>query len=347
MSTLTYRSLDEYDDHSLVRYCTDSETGLEAVIAIHRQKPGIPALGATRWWQYDSLNDAANDALRLARLMSLKSASVDLPYTGAKAVIMSPARDEAHRHAMLKAYARHVDALDGAFVTGTDVGLSNADLPIMKSVTPHIIGECVDSGEYTADGVFAAMQVAIPYVFGQETLAGLTVAIQGVGKTGSALLKRVQPHATQVYVADINHELATALASEYDNVTAVPSDELLSVDVDILSPCALSGVVTADTITRLACKLIVGAANNQLARLDFVTELARQEICYIPDYLANAGGIISVVDQFAHGHIDKDRIQERITRIPLTLKEAFAMSDRDAKPVATIIDDIVRTRVYG
>ena len=191
----------EFDNHNFVSFLNDPKTGLRGFIAIHRQNGKNPSFGATRMWHYDSDEEAMDDAFRLSRMMSYKSALAGLPYGGGKGVIMlnSHTLNKRERNKLLESYAENVDRLSGQFITGTDVGLTQKDLNVMNKRSKYIVGFNGDSTESTALGIFYAMQTCLERVFGDESVKGRSFAIQGVGKIGSSIIEHIYKDAEKIF----------------------------------------------------------------------------------------------------------------------------------------------------
>lgn len=317
----------EYNNHYLVLKIEDESVGLKGFIAIHRHREGIPALGATRLWNYQNEGDALRDALRLAHLMSYKSALAGLPYTGAKAVLILDQNVVINKEMYFKAYAKKVNELLGKFVTGTDVGVSNEDLDTMRSESRFMIGSGVDSGYFTAVGVMNGIKVTLRNVFGDDDISKRTFAIQGLGKTGWPLLKFLEKEkAKKIYVADISPSRILYAKIRFPGLSIVSTDKIHTQDVDVFCPCALSHAITSEKVPELKCKIIAGSANNQLDKQETGQLLCDNGIIYAPDFIINSGGIISVVDQYENEKHEKIRVIEKIGKISNGLFDIFQAS---------------------
>lgn len=338
-----YRSYAEFDNHFLVQPISAPGVGLEGYICIHKKRTVHPSLGATRLWKYDTKEEALRDALRLSRLMSFKSALAGLPYGGAKAaLIMPPGGLNGNRVDFFKAYAEEVNKLNGKFVTGTDVGVADQDLSIMRQVTQNVIGESIDSGYYTAWGIYYCLEVLFSALYGSAAFSGRSFAIQGLGKTGMSLLKLLADNGARIiYVADINQAVVKEAEEKYPFIKPVKHDEIHKQAVDVYCPCALGGALNLTTVNELHCKSIVGSANNQLADPQIGLMLYRKKIIYAPDYLVNAGGIISVVDEYEYKKDSNiDRIKQKIKKIPVMFSQILQKSIAEDRPPHQIADEI-------
>lgn len=343
------KTLLEFDNHEKVVRLEDPSVGLVGYIAIHRIHPKYPALGATRLWGYVSEEDALRDALRLAQLMTYKSLLAGLPYTGAKAALFITPKileSQENRDAFFRAYAREVNKLEGKFVTGTDVGVSNDDLTIMSKESPHMIGHGVDSGYFTALGVKAGIEVALQKVFGSSDLSKRTFAIQGLGKTGLSLLKLLYKESFKIFVADVDPKTVSYVKFHFPNVEVVDSTVIHAQDVDVFSPCALSHSLTEVTVPELRCAIVAGSANNQLETKEVGELLRKRGILYAPDFVINAIGLISVVDQFENGsYFSKNRILKKIDDIRSSLGSIFDASRAEHKATNIVAGEIGKQRL--
>lgn len=342
MSELSFLELPEFDNHVRVVPLNDPGVQLRGYIAIHRSRGGYPSLGATRVWSYSSDEEALRDALRLSRLMSYKSALAGLPYGGAKSALILPPDGITDRDAFFTAYAKQVEALGGKFVTGTDVGVSNEDLVIMSRATSYVIGHGVNSGYFTSIAVYQCILMVLAKLFNKDIdISKKSFAIQGLGKTGFELLSLlVRGGAREIYVADLNKVVQEAAKKKFPFIRIVPPETILAQKVQVLCPCALGGVLNEETIPTLNCQAVIGPANNQLATPFIGKLLYERGIFYAPDYLVNAGGLISVVDQYRFGKPDPARIERELVAIPKNLGKIFDLSQVECKPTSTVADEL-------
>ena len=334
------RELSEFNDHQRIIRLDEPNSGLRGFVAIHHRRGSMPCLGATRLWNYETEEEALQDALRLSYRMTYKSALAGLPYGGAKATLMVTEKGLANREELFCLYAQIIDRLDGIFVTGADVGVGQSDLNIMCQNSHFIIGGNVPSGYYTALGVLQGIQVVLEEIYDSSDISGRTFAIQGLGKTGFELFKLLYEEAEKIFVSDINKELLELVKKEYPNVVAVDSSDIHKQKVDVFCPCALSGVVNKKTISQLQCKAIVGAANNQLESNDIGQQLYDANILYAPDYIANSGGLISVADQYKNTTHDDKRIKNSLLKIKDVLGDIFSKSKRDKQSSDVVANQI-------
>ncbi|MFA4831387.1 MAG: Glu/Leu/Phe/Val dehydrogenase dimerization domain-containing protein [Patescibacteria group bacterium] len=324
--------LPEFDGHEEVYKMEESDVGLIGFIAIHRKRNSHPSLGATRFWKYDSEENALRDALRLSRLMSYKSAIAGLPYGGAKAVIMRNRKAIDNRSKLFKVYIKAVNDLNGAFITGSDVGVVQRDLDIMASESPHVIGVNTDAGYYTALGVLYAIKSVLGQVNGSSEIGGRRFAIQGVGKTGGALLGLLYDQASKIFISDIDGRIIEEAIDKFPAVEVVDPSDIHKQEVDVFCPCALSHVINERAIDEFKCKGIAGAANNQLNGGKAGYALFEKNIIYAPDYVANCGGLISVVDEFLNKKHNKERIIDQLKEVDGRLGIIFKRSRLEKLP---------------
>ena len=288
------------EGHEQILYGYDKVSGLKAIIAIHSTALG-PALGGTRFFPYETEQDALEDVLRLSKGMTYKAAAAGLDLGGGKAVIIGdPRTDKSER--LFRAYGRIVDSLRGRYITAEDVGTTTTDMDMVRRETEWALGNSValggagDPSPVTARGLYAASRAVAQKVWGDPDLGGRRFAVQGVGKVGSALVQLLVEARVEVIVTDA-YEPAINAAVEKFGVKPVDPDDIYSVDCDIFSPCALGAGLNEMTIPRLNCQAIVGSANNQLATDDDAQHLAERGILYGPDFVVNAGGLINVYDE--------------------------------------------------
>ena len=331
-----------FDNHESVIFGKHSETGLRAIIAIHNTRRG-PGVGGCRMWPYESEAAALEDALRLSRGMTYKSALANLPFGGGKSVIIGdPKRDK--NAAFLKAMGRLVDSLGGRYIVAEDVGTTIEDMDVINTVTPHVACTSEGSGNpspYTAFGVFQGIRAAVSHRLRRTPdLEGVTVSIQGLGQVGFALAQYLHAHGVKLNVADISHTAVERAADEF-GATPVSPDTIYGVKADVFAPCALSAIVNDATIPVLAAKIIAGSANNQLADGRHGGELAKRGILYAPDYVINAGGIIEVAYK---DRSEEPRLIAHVEGIYDTLTDIFRRADADRIPTNVVADHMAEER---
>ncbi len=284
-------------DHEQVVFCQDKATGLKAIIAVHNTVMG-PAVGGTRMWSYASEADAITDALRLSRGMTYKSALAGLNIGGGKAVIIGDARKDKNE-ALMRRFGKFVNSLGGKYITAEDVGISTKDMEYVKMETNHVVGlpeyrgGSGDPSPVTAYGVYMGMKASAKELTGSDSLLGKKVMVQGVGHVGEYLVEHLVKEGAVVTIADIYEDRVKDVVAKY-NVQAVDVNAVYDSPMDIYSPCALGATINDDTLQKLGCSIICGAANNQLKDETLHGQaVLNKGMLYAPDYLVNAGGIIN------------------------------------------------------
>lgn len=325
----------DFDAHESVTLVHDRASGLTAIIAVHSTHLG-PSAGGTRFWHYSDPAGAMRDALRLSRGMSYKNAMAGLPMGGGKAVILADsARTKTPE--MLAAFGDAVEALGGRYVTAEDVGISEADMVAVSKRTAHVSGLPVegegsaggDPGPFTAYGIYLGIKAAVAHKLGKDSVAGVHVALQGTGSVGGGVARLLARDGARLTLADINASRAAALAAELGGV-AVAADAIMATPCDVFSPNALGAILDDAGIAALDCAIVAGGANNQLARPEHGAALAARGILYAPDYVINAGGIISVATEYlarAQGRSgDVAEVNALVAQIPERLAAIWAES---------------------
>ena len=336
----------DYDDHELVQLVRDADRGLTAIIAVHSSHLG-PGAGGTRFWHYPEPKAAMRDALRLSRGMSYKNAMAGLPMGGGKAVILAD-EDRVKTPEMLAAFGDAVNALGGQYVTAEDVGISEADMVEVSKRTAHVSGLPTegdraggDPGPFTAMGIYHGIQAAVQHKLGKDSVKGVHIAIQGTGSVGGGVARLLARDGARLTLSDIHTDRAEALAVELEAQTAAP-DAIMGTSCDVFSPNALGAILDDEGIARLDCAVVAGGANNQLARAHHGAQLAERGILYAPDYVINAGGIISVTMEYLcrqHGEpCDINEVRKRIAQIPGRLQEIWEESERSGLSSDVVAD---------
>ena len=307
----------------------DHVTGLRAIIAIHNLKRG-PAIGGCRLIPYATTDDALEDALRLAYMMSYKSAINNLPHGGAKSVLMMP-RVIKNREAYFEAFGDFVNELGGRYITAVDSGTSPSDMDIIARRTKFVTcttlsGNASDPSPQTAFGVMRAMEAAARFRLNRNSLEGLRIAMQGAGHVGYYLAKELTARGARLTVSDVNPARLERLVEEF-KVTVVSPEEIYDVEADIFSPCALGAVLNLEHIKRLKVSIVAGSANNQLAHQQHGDALHERAILYAPDFLINAGGLIHVA--VIYDHADRNQAHEQISNIYYTVMDIFERSKQE------------------
>jgi leucine dehydrogenase len=336
------------DQYEEVVYFNDPPTGLRAIVAIHSTALG-PALGGTRFFPFETEEEALRDVLRLARGMTYKSALAGLDLGGGKAVIIGDSRRD-KSEALLRSYGRFLDSMGGRYITAEDVGTSRDDMDLIRRETRWVTGVSTqlggsgDPSPVTAFGVFNGLKACAEEALSTASLEGLRVVVQGVGKVGYALAKHLVEGGATVTVSDVEVDSVARAVKEF-GVDTVEPEKSHAVECDIFAPCAMGGIIRDDTIPELKCKVVAGAANNQLARPEHGDQLADLGILYAPDFVINAGGIINVADELM-GY-DRDRAMNRVEDIYRTLREVFRLSKNEGVPPARAAELLAEDRIAG
>jgi leucine dehydrogenase len=285
-------------NHEQIVFCNDNDTGLKAIIAVHNTVLG-PSLGGTRMWNYNNEMEALHDVLRLSRGMTYKSSVAGLNLGGGKAVIIGDAK-KIKSEALLRRFGKFVNSLGGKYITAEDVAMNSRDMEIIHMETqfvsglPENMGGSGDPSPVTAYGVYVSMKASAKETWGSDSLNGKKVLVQGIGNVGMHLVEHLSKEGAKVYVNDINEERLKMVADKY-KAEIVAADKMFDLDIDVYAPCALGATVNDDTLSRLKCAVICGAANNQLANEKQHGEQVKTKgILYAPDFVVNAGGIINV-----------------------------------------------------
>jgi leucine dehydrogenase len=339
----------EFDDHEMVVFGHDAQSGLRALIAIHSTTLG-PAAGGCRLWSYATTAEAVADALRLSRGMSYKNALAGLQFGGGKAVIIGEARRKTPE--LFAAFGRLVDSLAGRYITAEDVGTTTTDMTQVARATRYVAGlgrapgeAGGDPGPKTALGVYLGIKAAVKFRLGKSDLEGVSVAVQGVGGVGYHLCARLAAEGAKLTVADVRPAAVQRVCEQF-GARAVAAEEVLFEDVDVLAPCALGAVLSTQSIARLRARIIAGAANNQLAQGQDGAALPAAGILYAPDYVINAGGIISVSREY-HGGATEAQVIADIHGIPARLTEIFERARRENRTTNAVADQMARERLGG
>lgn len=342
-----FEMMDKYG-HEQVIFCRHRGSGLKAIIAIHNTTMG-PALGGCRMAPYPSTDEALEDVLRLSRGMTYKCGAADVDFGGGKAVIIGdPKRDKSPE--LFRAFGRFVGGLNGRFFTGTDMGTSPEDFVHAARESkcfvglPESFGGSGDTSVPTAFGVLQGMKATAMVLWGSESLAGRTVAVQGVGKVGARLVRLLVEEGARCLIADVDERRVDALREEFpDAVEGVDVATVHAVSCDIFAPCAGGGVINDKTIEELKCRAVVGSANNQLEDDRHGDRLHERGILYAPDYLVNAGGLIQVADELS-GY-NEERVMAKTRSIYDMLLKIYRLSEEKDIPTYRAADRLVAKRM--
>jgi leucine dehydrogenase len=333
--------------HERVLICSNHDAGLRALIAVHSTALG-PGLGGVRMWPFKDLAEALKDVLRLSRAMTYKAAAAGLNLGGAKAVILGdPKRDKSE--ALFRSFGRYVESLGGLYITAEDVGTDMEDMELIFSETRWVTGVSPahggsgDPSPVTAFGVVQGMKAALKWRFGEASLSGRTVAVQGLGSVGRNLVARLREEGAKIVGCDIDRDASSRARAEH-GVEIVSCDEVYDVDCDIFAPCALGAVLNHRTIPRLRCTIVAGSANNQLddeARDGKALE--ERGILYAPDFVVNAGGLINVYNELT-GY-NRERALRMTRGIYLNLTRVFEIAKREGLPTYVAADRVAEERI--
>ena len=338
--------MDSQQEHEQVVYRHDRETGLRAIIAIHDTRLG-PAAGGCRYWHYRGVNEALTDALRLSRGMTFKNALADIPFGGGKSVLLARP-DRRLSDVELRTFGRWIEELGGRYLTAEDVGMRVADMRLVAEETRYVSGLGQhgiggDPSPATAEGVLLGMKAAVRARLGFPDLEGIRVAVQGLGNVGYALCRMLNAAGARLVVTDIDQAAVERAVTEFGALAVAP-DEILARDVDVFAPCALGGVLTAESVEGLQASVVAGSANNQLLTPEVAGILRMRGVLYAPDYVINAGGVISVAAEYlsASGGLISgscgDWVRVRIEGISARLERIFAEAERSGRTTDEIAE---------
>lgn len=347
MDSTIFSYMEKYDYENIL-LCQDNASGLKAVIAIHDTTLG-PATGGTRMWTYASEFDAIEDCLRLARGMTYKYAAAGVNLGGGKCVIIGdPRKDKSE--ALFRALGRFINRLNGLYLTGEDVGITLRDLEYVRMETPYVVtlpthlGGSGPIAGATALGVIQGMRACLKEVFGEDSIQGRTVAVQGVGAVGSEVVSQLVEAGARVVVADIDQEKVELIRQKHGVDVAEP-DRIHALEVDVFCPCALGAVINDRTLPELRCKIVCGSANNQLESERHGEEIGKRGILYAPDYIVNAGGTVFDVDRLGPGGANRERALEKVRRIVETTAEVIGIAKREGIPTFLAADHLAEQRI--
>lgn len=341
---LTLEELTVPGYHRVVR-ARDQQRGLDAIIAIHDLRLGKAALGGIRIHAYRSFEDALEDATRLARGMTFKSAATQTGWGGGKAVIiLDPKRGKTKE--LLAAFGNAVDRLGGEYICAEDSGCTPDDIAVIAEHTPYAVGlphekSSGNPSPFTAWGVFRGIQAVMNHLFGSDSVQNKTIAIQGLGSVGALLAELLFWHGAKLILTDVHMDRAEALAKKF-GAKLVSADAIYEQPCDVFAPCALGGVINSESIERLRCRAIAGAANNQLLNEKDAEELRRVGILYAPDFVINSGGLFNVSQEtMREGYnprIARNKVDQIYDQLQLIFNIARENGISTQKAVMQLID---------
>ena len=334
--------------HEQVLFCNDPSTGLKAIIAIHDTVLG-PALGGTRMWSYASEADALTDVLRLSRGMTYKAAISGLNLGGGKAVIIGDSR-KIKDEALMRRFGLFVESLGGKYITAEDVGMTTKDMEYIHMETDHVVGisETLGGGgdpsPVTAYGVYMGMKASAKKLYASESLGGKQILVQGAGNVGGYLVDHLVAEGANVMIADIYEDNLKKVVDRNPNVSVVDAGDVFAQEMDIYAPCALGATINDESISRMKCRIIAGAANNQLANEEKHGQLLLEKgIIYAPDFLINAGGLINCYSEL-EGY-NRERAMDQAEHIYDTTMTVLSKSEDEGKPTYQIANQMAEERI--
>ncbi len=337
----------EFDNHKMVAFFGDKSSGLRAFVAIYNNNHPS-SVGGTRMWPYKNEMEAMRDALNLSKAMAYKCAIAGLPFGGAKGVIIGDAKKQKTQELLLS-YAERVNLLGGKFITGTDSGLEDADVQVMKRKTSYMIGEPEAGSDspslWAARGTLKGLEVTLKKVFGNATFAGRSFAIQGLGKTGMELARLIMERGGSVTASEIDPEKIAIAKQSLRSVKIVEPRKIAAQEVDVFCPCSMGHEINKQTIKQLKCKIVAGVANNQLENSKIGDALYKKEILYAPDYAINAGGLMRVLAELDKGGYKRDRVLEQLEHIPKTLEKIFERSEKEKTPTHRVAAEMAEAAI--
>ena len=345
---MSFELIDKYGEHEEVVFCYNKEVDLKAIIAIHSTALG-PALGGTRMWDYSSDEAALVDVLRLSKGMTYKAAAAGLNLGGGKAVIIGDPKTQ-KTEVLFRSFGIYVNSLHGKYITAEDVGTTVKDMEFVFMETPYVTGIPIDFGgsgdpsPHTAHGVLMAIKAAVKEKLSSDTLKGVRVAVQGLGNVGHFLVESLIQEEAIVSIADIDSEKVRQICQRY-SVENIDPNKILSSECDVLSPCALGSVINDETVHTLKCQIIAGGANNQMA--DSIHNKMVQDlgILYVPDYIANAGGLMNVFVEL-EGY-STERATEKASQIYNNVMEVFSISKEKGITTDEAANELAQRRLQA
>lgn len=337
----------DYRGHEKVVFANDPDSGLKAIIAVHSTVLG-PAAGGCRIWSYETEAEALSDALRLSRGMTYKNAIAGLDLGGGKSVIMLQNGQQKTR-AMMLAFGKAVEELNGDYYTAEDVGSTTEDMAVVRTQTNYVAG--LSEGKFasgnpspvTARGVFEGIKLACATAFNVSRLDGLRFAVQGVGHVGWNLCEMLHASGAELIISDVNQERCRSAAERFSAEIGDP-DQFHAVECDVYAPCALGGTLNTVSIPEIKARIVAGAANNQLARESDADQLFETGVLYMPDFLINAGGILNAAAEIKK-IADKGWVDEQIAVLVSTMQSVLEGSQAENRSPHHIAMGMAEDRV--
>jgi leucine dehydrogenase len=362
---LDVKSNEHYHDHERVVYFEHEPAGLKAIISVHNTNLG-PSLGGCRMNHYETQQDAIDDVLRLSCGMTYKSALAGLPLGGGKSVIIgNPRRDKTTD--LFEAMGEAIEYMGGSYITAEDVGTSEDNMESISKNTKFVAGLPLsvlkqrvaspvggNPSPYTAFGVYCGLKAAVKYKLKRENVQGLKVAVQGLGSVGYDLCRFLDEAGATLFVSDVNQDVLDKAQAEFSNVHLVGLDDIYDVPVDVYAPCALGATVNDETLARLKCKVIAGAANNQLHRKKHDQMLHDKGILYAPDYVINSGGVMCVGYEFFQltenplpYELNEENLKNHVAEIENVTMKIFDYAQQHNLPVGAAADQLAEEIFLG
>jgi len=329
--------------HENILYCHDEETGLKAIVAVHDTTLG-PAIGGTRFYNYDNEDEALYDVLRLSKGMTYKNAAAGLKIGGGKAVIIGDPK-KIKTPELLKKYGQFVNRLNGSYYTAEDMNIGCDDIDHINSETPYCVGRPAVSGNpspYTARGVYQGIRAAAKKVFGTDDLTGRRINVCGVGSVGMNLVRMLTEDGAVVTVADVYEPSVEKAVTDY-GVKAAKVSEIHKLEADIFAPCAMGAIVSTDNAHEYNCKIIAGAANNVLVDDAAGDKLHELGTLYVPDYIVNAGGIINCALEIAEGGWSKERAEILVDKVYDNVTMVLEVAEEKKIPTYQAADEYAQS----
>ena len=337
----------DFDQHEQVIFCHDPDIGLRAIIALHSTALG-PAAGGCRMHPYASEEEALTDVLRLSKGMSYKNAAAGLPLGGGKCVIIADP-DSPHKPDLLRAFAKHVQSLQGRYWTAIDIGVGPQDADIMVEQCDYIFARAsqyeagFNPSSFTAYGGFMGIKASVKAILGKDDLKDVRVAIQGLGATGYALARHLYEAGASLSVTDVKQEVIDKAVTEF-GARAIDPNKIHKADVDLFAPCALGAGLNDETIPEIKAKIICGLANNQLQDSKHGKMIADRDITYIPDYVVNAGGMMGA-STVIFSEVSREKSLRQIETLEQTIISIITRANNEGKTTAEIADIIAEERM--
>ena len=347
---MVFKALDKrYQAHEQVIFCSDFETGLKAIIAIHSTALG-PALGGCRMYPYKTEEQALEDVLRLSEAMSYKAVMMDLGLSGGKSVII--ADPEKHKTPeLLRSFGRHIESLNGRYIVAKDMGINTQDLQYIGDQSSHVIGRPVnkggvgDPGHWTAKGVYYGIKEAVRLKLKKDSLKGVRVVVQGVGSVGWNLVEFLIQDQAELFVFDVKKSFLTKVKTHFPSVNIISEEEVFSTPCEVFAPCSIGSVINEESVKKLKCSIIAGGANNQLDSPLRGEQLIKKDILYVPDFIINSGGLIYVSSCLPFNKQPDGWVENKIKEIPTIIKTICELSSVQKVGTGQVALNLVREKL--